>query len=198
MASALIRPFAPDDAAAGFRCGKHALDDFFARHAATNERIGIGRTYVCPRGPDEPATVPAVLGFYTLSMADVEPKAVAGALGESLPRYALPVALIGRLAVDLRVRGRRVGEALLVDALRRVLEASAVVGCVASSSMRRTPTPKPSTPATTSRRLRPSGHVGCSSQSPSSVKRSPRDPSAGHWRDTSRQLLTKQHESLSD
>jgi len=42
----------------------------------------------------------------------------------------MPVALIGRLAVDERVRGRRIGERLLVDALRRVVDASELLGCL--------------------------------------------------------------------
>jgi predicted N-acetyltransferase YhbS len=40
------------------------------------------------------------------------------------------VALIGRLAVDERAQGRRLGEVILLDALRRVLDAADVVGCV--------------------------------------------------------------------
>jgi GNAT superfamily N-acetyltransferase len=38
---------------------------------------------------------------------------------KGLPRIDLPVVLIGRLAVDRRVQGRRLGEFLLIDALRR-------------------------------------------------------------------------------
>lgn len=124
MTSPEVRPFALEDAATGFRSGVRALDDFLARHAAVNDALGVCRTYVMP-GDDPP-----VLGFYTLSMADVESAEVAPALGARLPRYPMPVALVGRLAVDERARGRRIGEALLVDALRRTLEVSAVVGCV--------------------------------------------------------------------
>lgn len=65
-----------------------------------------------------------------MSMADVEASDIAAALGSSLPRYPLPVALIGRLAVDKRAQGRGIGEALLVDALRNVLDAANLVGCM--------------------------------------------------------------------
>jgi predicted GNAT family N-acyltransferase len=41
----------------------------------------------------------------------------------------MPVALIGRLAVDARVQGRRFGEKLLLEALRRVVDGSASIGC---------------------------------------------------------------------
>lgn len=69
-------------------------------------------------------------GFYTLSMASVKADSIRTALKCRLPRYPLPVALIGRLAVDERAHGRRFGEALLVDALLRVVRAGESVGCV--------------------------------------------------------------------
>lgn len=37
---------------------------------------------------------------------------------------------IGRLAVDERARGRRLGEALLLDALLRVVTAAEIVACL--------------------------------------------------------------------
>lgn len=59
-----------------FSCGKHALDDYFRRHALANDASGVGRTYVLPRADDE-VDLPSVLGFYTLSMALAESTAVA-------------------------------------------------------------------------------------------------------------------------
>lgn len=101
----LIRP---GDAKADFTCGKHALDDYFARHAAANDAAGIGRAYVLRRtaASDDP-TLPEILGFYTLSMAHVESSVVAGVIEKKLPRYPMPVALIGRLAIDKRAQGPR-------------------------------------------------------------------------------------------
>ena len=61
-------------------------------------------------------------------MANVEARDVAPILGAALPRYPMPVALIGRLAVDERARGKRIGEALLIDAMRRTLERAASSG----------------------------------------------------------------------
>jgi len=118
------------DVAAGFRCGKHPLDDFFARHALANDRAGVCRVYVARRREDDPPTLPAILGFYTLSMASVSADSIASVLREKMPKYPLPVALIGRLAVDQRAQGRRLGEVILLDALKRVLDAADVVGCL--------------------------------------------------------------------
>ncbi|HSV36368.1 MAG TPA: hypothetical protein VLI46_12475 [Ramlibacter sp.] len=51
---------------------------------------------------------------------------------EELPRYPqLPVTLLGRLAVDQRMKGRGIGQFLLMDALRRSLEAAANIAAMA-------------------------------------------------------------------
>lgn len=120
----------PEDAESGFRCGEHKLDHFFKEHAVANEHAGIGRTYVLRRGEGEGPEIPRVLGFYTLSMADVDAAKVGPVLKQKLPGYPMPVALIGRLAVDRRVHGRRLGERLLIDALRRIVDAAAILGCI--------------------------------------------------------------------
>jgi len=123
-------PIEPADALAGFSCGVRALDDYFARHAVSNDGAGIGRAYVLRRwGDGDGDDLPNVLGFYTLSMATAESAQVARVLEKKLPKYPMPVALIGRLAVDRRAQGRRIGEKLLLDALLRVVDASALLGC---------------------------------------------------------------------
>jgi hypothetical protein len=42
----------------------------------------------------------------------------------------MPVALIGRLAIDHRAQGRRLGEKQLLDALPRVVDAASILGCM--------------------------------------------------------------------
>lgn len=123
-------PIEPADAKAGFSCGKHSLDDYFRRHAVANDAAGIGRAYVLRHGMDDGAALPSVLGFYTLSMAAAESTQVSAALQKRLPKYPMPVALIGRLAIDQRAQGRRLGEQLLMDALRRIVDAASILGCM--------------------------------------------------------------------
>lgn len=48
-----------------------------------------------------------------------------------LPRYPVPTAPLGRLAVDLRYRGRRIGEHLLFHVLLRVQTLSEETGVLA-------------------------------------------------------------------
>jgi GNAT superfamily N-acetyltransferase len=82
------------------------------------------RTYVaCPTNePDR------VVGYFSISTAVEQRNALPSAkLRRGLPEQ-VPLLLIGRLAVDAEWRGRGVGSALLVDALRRCLAASEIAG----------------------------------------------------------------------
>lgn len=125
------RPIGLADPSSGFRSGTRPLDDYFQRHALPNDQGDVGRAYVLDASTEDIAAgLPAVLGFYTLSMASVASQDVASVLAKRLPRYPMPVALIGRLAVDERARGRRLGETLLLDALTRAVEASQLIACL--------------------------------------------------------------------
>jgi GNAT superfamily N-acetyltransferase len=104
---------------AGFSCGVAALDDWFRSRAGQDERRNVARVFVAiddQRG---------IVGFYSLSsftlgLADLPPEHA-----KRLPRFdVIPAALIGRLARDEKVRGEGIGELLLADAIRRVIEAS--------------------------------------------------------------------------
>ena len=66
-----------------------------------------------------------IIGFYSLSSFTLALDDLPAELSDKLPRYhAIPAALIGRLARDERVRGQRIGELLLADAIRRILGAA--------------------------------------------------------------------------
>lgn len=123
----LTTPMEPQDAKAGFVSGVHALDQFFERHAWSNHQRGLGRCYVW-RG-DATQNQPAILGFYTLSMSKLDHPALRAALGGGLPRYPIPLALLGRLAVHQEAQGIGAGGRLLRDALLRAWEAAEIVGC---------------------------------------------------------------------
>jgi GNAT superfamily N-acetyltransferase len=126
VADSLTQPVSEVDLALGFSCGVAALDQFFARHALENDRRGLGRTFVLHQTTDGK---PGILGFYTLSMATVEGRLLPRRLRGGLPKYPLPVALVGRLAVHQAHQRRGVGEFLLTDAFKRILTATETIGC---------------------------------------------------------------------
>ena len=72
-----------------------------------------------------------VAGFYTLSAASIAAEMLHGTLRKKLPRYPVPVALLGRLAVDQPFHGQGLGSILLVDACKRVVAASETLAVAA-------------------------------------------------------------------
>lgn len=128
-----ITRISPADNVADFCCGTHALDSYLHRHAVRNDRAGINCAYVLRRGENDTKTLPEILGFYTLSMASVEPSWLSDQYDFKLPKYPLPVVLIGRLAIDQRAQRMRFGRHLLINAIETVLIVAESVGCIGTA-----------------------------------------------------------------
>ena len=109
-----------------FRSGNPHLDDYLRKYAGQHGRKHMGRTFVAI-APGEKR----VLGYYTLSASSVSFEHAPDELINKLPRYPLPTALLGKLAVDESVQGQGLGAFLLVDALRRVVHISGQMAVVA-------------------------------------------------------------------
>jgi len=61
-----------------------------------------------------------VAGFYTLATSGISNTDLPSHITKRLPRYqSIPAIQLGRLAVDLRYRGRQIGAGLLADAAFR-------------------------------------------------------------------------------
>lgn len=103
-----------------FDCGEQSLNTYVQRYARQNAENDLGETYVLTNDERD------ILGFYTISTASLDYDAYPE--NEGLPRYAIPSALIGRLAVDQNHQGNGYGKLLLIDALRRILEISEEIG----------------------------------------------------------------------
>ncbi len=73
-----------------------------------------------------------IVGFYTLSTASADFSAVPERFTAHLPRYPVPVALLGRMGVDRRFERQGFGKRLVIDALIRVYrqDVMAVYGMV--------------------------------------------------------------------
>ena len=108
---------------AGFDCGKPSLNDFLQSLVSQYERRNLGRTYVA-LGPVEER----VLGYYTLASGAIEVESLPAKEAKKLPRHAVPIILIARLAVDQSTQGRGLGGSLLRDALTRSVEISETLG----------------------------------------------------------------------
>jgi GNAT superfamily N-acetyltransferase len=109
-----------------FSCGEPTLDDWFRNRASQDTKRDLAQVFVAI--DDELG----LIGFYSLSAFALQLDEVPEDLASKLPRYgAIPAALIGRLARDLKTRGQRVGDVLLADAINRVLAARRILGVYA-------------------------------------------------------------------
>jgi len=106
-----------------FCCGVDALDHYLARQAGQDVRRRVSACYVAVEvGGGKLA------GYYTLAAGGVPLTDLPEALAKKLPRYpSVPVARIGRLAVDQAFRGRKLGGALLADAAVRAMRSELAV-----------------------------------------------------------------------
>ncbi len=118
-----IRSFDKNVDATTFRCGQPLLDEYIRRYASQAVRRNVARVFMVT--PERDSHLLA--GFFTLSAGSVSCSELPEALRKKLPRYPVPVALIGRLAVDTDFHGKGVGSILLADACQKVAYASATL-----------------------------------------------------------------------
>ncbi len=106
-----------------FSCGVSALDRYLHQLAGQDARRRFANCFVAIE-----RTSGTIAGFYTLSAASVPTAELPAEVTSRLPHYAsFPAALIGRLAVDHRFRGQRVGAILLLDAADRAIDSAPAV-----------------------------------------------------------------------
>jgi ribosomal protein S18 acetylase RimI-like enzyme len=122
--NARIVPLAAAHRRDDFDCGDEALNDFLRRYARQQQERDFSRTYVVLA--DDDVTVRA---FVSVSVGQVGTTSLPGNL--KLPRYPVPVLRIGRLAVDRRAQGSRLGRELTRFALSLSLELASRVGLYA-------------------------------------------------------------------
>jgi ribosomal protein S18 acetylase RimI-like enzyme len=109
--------FLPLDARdrSGFVSASEALTRYFRTQVTQDIRR---RVAACTIAVD--AATGTLAGYYTLSAADIPLTDLPPGMTRRLPRYpTLPAARLGRLAVDTRFTGRKLGAALLADAVLR-------------------------------------------------------------------------------
>lgn len=111
----------------GFDCRVPALDEYLARFADQHRRRGITSVYVLADS-EAPALI---LGYYTLSAAEVDAQELDERDRRRLPRYPVPCFRMGRLACRMDQRGQGIGRLLLGLAVDRCLKAREQVAAYA-------------------------------------------------------------------
>lgn len=103
-----------------FNSGVHMLDDWLKRRARANQASGASRTFVTCVGD-------RAVGYYALASGCVVSSAATGKFRRNMPD-PVPVAVLGRLAIDRDYHGRGLGRALVRDAGLRLLNAAETIG----------------------------------------------------------------------
>ena len=117
----IVEPISRQHHRGTFHCGKASLDTYLQRYARQNHEKNIAKTFVTVNAKHE------ICGYYSLCTASIEFDELPADLSKQLPAYPVPAALIAKLAVDENLRGQGLGARLLIDALQRILVASAEV-----------------------------------------------------------------------
>jgi len=110
-----------------FTSGVAELDDYLQRFALQQSKKGVSVVRVLV-DTDAPSTV---MGYYTLSAAQVDVAQLDERARQKLPRYPVPCFRMGRLAVHIAHHRCGLGRLLLGCALERCLEARKQVAAYA-------------------------------------------------------------------
>ena len=105
-----------------FDCGNEVLNQYLRTQAKQDLRRDLAQTYVLVQEDR------SVVGYYTLSASSIEHTHLPDEARKKLPRYPIPAALIGRLAVDQRIQQQGFARQLLGDALHRAVAMSKTLG----------------------------------------------------------------------
>lgn len=101
----------------GFACGEPILDAYLRQQAAQHHRDGISTTHILVDDTDPTR----ILGYYSLSAAQLVLTDLQEADRKCLPRYPVPAIRMGRLAVSANEQGKGHGDYLLAHAVARCL-----------------------------------------------------------------------------
>lgn len=112
----------------GFSCGKDMLDNYLKNQANQDISRKISVCFVLIHEESG-----LLSGYYTLSNFSIPLDDIPEDFKKQLPASysSIPTTLLGRLAVDNRLRKQGIGEKLLLDALKRSFDISLSVGSFA-------------------------------------------------------------------
>lgn len=105
--------------ASDFDCGHSALDHWLKIHAWPNEARRASRTFVVVQDR-------TIKAYYLIAAGAISHEHATGRVRRNMPD-PVPMALLGRLAVDRTIQGRGYGHGLLKDALSRIVLAADLI-----------------------------------------------------------------------
>lgn len=115
------RPLDAGHDVAEFGCGVPSLDEYIVKGALHDQNAGKARTFVIVGGE-------RVVGYFSVSASSVEPKNATERSAKGQRTQQTPAVLVGRFAVDSDYLGRGLGEAMLLEALSKCVQAADTIG----------------------------------------------------------------------
>ncbi len=103
-----------------FSSGIPSLDNWLKNKAKRNENRRASRTYVLCQDD-------RVIGYYALASGSIAAGQAPRKIKRNMPN-PIPVMVLGRLAIDHEFQGKGYGDALLRDAILRILQAAEIAG----------------------------------------------------------------------
>lgn len=104
-----------------FSSGEVTLDEWLKRRARPNQSSGASRTFVVADQQHR------VYGYYAMAAGAVAHSQASSGIKRNMPD-PVPVMVLGRLAVDYRAQGMKLGASLLQDAVHRAIAVSENAG----------------------------------------------------------------------
>ena len=103
-----------------FTCGKQLLDDYLKTQAGQDVKRRLSVCFVLADADYR------VKGYYILSSTSIGRELLPHSIIKKLPQsyHNLPATLLGRLAINNAHKGQKLGELLLLEALKRSYEVS--------------------------------------------------------------------------
>jgi GNAT superfamily N-acetyltransferase len=108
-----IEPLKSHHDRTGFSCGVPALDTYLQRQARQDLERKLAAVFILASDGK------TISGFYALSAHSILAADLPAGQAKKLPRFPLPVTLLGRMGVSQDLQGRGLGEFLLMHALER-------------------------------------------------------------------------------
>lgn len=118
-----VEALGPAHARETFYCGVEALDKYLITQASQDVRRRMSACFVAVEVGSN-----RLAAYYTLAAGGVPLNDLPPEVTKRLPRYlSVPVARVGRLAVDRAFHGKKLGAALLADAALRAARSEVAV-----------------------------------------------------------------------
>lgn len=106
-----------------FTSQSEELNEYFQKFATQDQKRNLAKCYVLVSNKE-------VVGYYTISASSVPLSHFPESIQSKAVYMNLPVALIGRLAIDKKFEGKGFGSVLIYDAIERIKNSAVAVSAV--------------------------------------------------------------------